>query len=274
MLDGGVLQWLLTSTFMDALINYSNNRLLEEMKIWFPKAVTDICDSRLSSLIDIMVPIAIGIMTIYFLIDLMSKSTTSNFSMEIFVRSFIKYVIGFALISNCDALAGGIIAFGDALVAEMPNTGDFKYSSNSVELLKYLQTHSVLQGGYTLAWRLLTKALLQALMSCIVNLMVKFVVYNRAIKIFIYRVLLPISIADIFGKGLHQGALGPIKRLLGLAVQYPMVYIIGIITCIFINEIDVMHTNWITIIGQVGMIFVVVIGTIKKSSDEAMQMFR
>lgn len=273
-MDGGVLELILTSSLMDAIINSSGDKLLENMKIWFPKAVNDICDSRLSSLIDIIVPIAVGIMTIYFLVDLISKSTTANFSMEIFVRSFIKYVIGFALISNCDALAGGIIKFGDALVAEMSTAGDFQYSTKSVELLKYLQTHFMLAGGYRLAWRLIFKAILQVAMSSMVNLMVKFVVYNRAIKIFIYRVLLPISVADIFGRGLHQGALSPIKRLLGLAVQYPMVYIIGILTCVFINEVDVMHTNWISIMGQVGMIFIVVIGTVKKSADEAMQMFR
>lgn len=273
-MDGGILQLLLNSEFLDSLMNWASVALLTDMENCFPTAVNTVCNNTwLSSLLDIVTPIGIMIMIIYFSIDLMSKSATSNFSTEIFVRSLIKLVIGYIIIINCDNLSKGIIDFGDALVEMIKSENNFTYTSNSTALIDYIKGRGALDGGYWLAFKLITKAFVELAMGVLIGCMVRIVAYSRAIKLFVYRAVLPMAVADIFGKGIYHGAVTPIKKILALAVQYPTVYIMGILTCIFINGVDVLHTNWLAMLGQIVMIFIVVIKTIKDSSSDVMQMF-
>lgn len=256
--------------------------ILSSTTTHFEQAMTDICKPEyLSAVTGITIPIGILIMSIYFFIDLMSKSMAANFSAEILIRSFVKFVIGYALILNCDKLAGGIISFGDALVNDMvlqvtEHGFDYTYASNTKKILLYIQNNGLafIVYGYQVVMNLLVKCLLELLMTALYKCMLMMVAYSRAISIFIYRAFLPIAVADIFGKGIYGGAGKHIKKILALSMQYPIVYIICLLSCVFLHSVDIMHTNWVALLGEMFMIFIVIVNSIKKSKDEAMQIFR
>lgn len=253
--------------------------ILASTTTYFTQAISDVCKpSYLSAITSITIPIGILIMSIYFFVDLMSKSVSANFNTEILVRSFIKFVIGYALIINCDKLAGGIISFGDALTQELVTKVtsygfDYSFSSTAKKILLYLKDNGGFFTGMAVIFKLLIKCIAELIITFLYSCMLMTTAYSRALMIFVYRAFLPIAVADIFGKGIYAGAAKHIKRLLALTMQYPVVYIICLLSCIFMNTIDFLHTNWAAMIGQMVMIFIVIMQTIKKSKDEAMQLF-
>lgn len=266
-------QWLNTHT--DA----ASNDLLGTVTTYFEQAVTDVCNPAfMGAITGITIPIGILIMSIYFLVDLISKSMTANFNVEILIRSFIKFIIGYALINNCDKIAGGLIQFGDVLTSDVAaKIGglNYSFSSNAQKILNYITSSPMLflKYGYAVIFRLIIKCMAETFITWLYKAMIMMVAYSRAIKIFVYRAFLPIAIADIFGKGIYAGATRHIKRLLALAMQYPMVYIICVLSCIFLGQMDFLHTNWVSMLGQMAMVGIVVVNTIKKSTNEAMQIF-
>ena len=276
---------LLESTFGTWLLNSSESMgqsILSSTTTYFTEAVTKVCNpTYLNAITGITIPIGILIMSIYFFVDLMSKSMAANFNTEILIRSFIKFVIGYALILNCDKLAGGIISFGDALTGELvtkvsSHGFDYTLTFNAKKILQYLHDKKGIAGnffGLGVLVKLLVKCIAELIITAAYTCMLMMVAYSRAITIFIYRVFLPVAMADIFGKGIYSGAVKHVKRLLALAMQYPIVYIICLLSCIFMNSMDILHTNWAAMLGQMAMIFIVIINTIKKSKDEAMQLF-
>lgn len=274
------LNYFLTTAAGKWIIDSStntDNSILKYITNTFPSAVTTVCQPSIVSKIDgIITPIAILIMSIFFFVDLLSKSVSANFTTEVFIRSFIKYIIGFALVTNANKLGGGIVSFGDALVAEITSKispVDVLNDLQTAKLNSYMKSHlaELMILGNSVVSKLIIKWIANLLITTLMQLMVSIVAYMRAIQIFIYRALLPMAVADIFGGGIYKGAGKHIKRLLGLALQYPMVYIIAVLYSLFTNAINVLtpSTNSVAMLGQMLMIMIVTITTIRNSAEEA-----
>ena len=88
-----------------------------------------------------------------------------------------------------------------------------------------------------------------------------------------YQIFLPLSVADIFGGGLYGGGVSHIKKLLAAVLQYPIVYIIVLITIIFMNNTSISMFNWFAYMGQIFMIAVCVVKEINNSASTANELF-
>ena len=263
--------------------NTENQALIKIVTKNFPKAYTTCNSSDLvQTLFNIVMPIGLVVFIIYYCVDLMSKAAAANFTTETFVRSLIRFVIGYALITNCYKLSTGIISFGDAIVADLVNaigstdslSVDYGLGLNVEDVIAVLAGDTS-KTGLTLmqTLNLTGKVLIQLILNLVINIAVIGIAYSRAIKIIVYQIFLPLSVADIFGGGLYGGGVSHIKKLLAAVLQYPIVYIIVLITIIFMNNTSISMFNWFAYMGQIFMIAVCVVKEINNSASTANELF-
>lgn len=226
------------------------------------------------TLTDSIKVIGMYLMLIYFFVDLMSKVNSINFTLETFVRSLSKLIIGYALVTYAAPLCDGIIAFADAITQDistfLDNSADYGFATN--DIIKYLNSpDQKLTTGQEI--NLVTKAFVHFLTTYVLNLTAIVLAYSRAIKLSVYKIFMPMMVTDIFGTGVSGKTLGQFKKFLAAAMIYPLACVIATLTDVFLSGTSISSGNWLAYTGQLVMILYAVFRVMKSISDESEEIF-
>lgn len=227
-------------------------------------------DALLSS----MQTIGLLFLIIFFAVDLMSKVNSINFTLEIFIRSLGRLIIGYALMSYIGPICDGIVEFGNLLASSMTSMAvSFDYGFDNPHLmLKYLIDDEI-NLTFMQYINIFTKAIIQILITALLNLTAIVLAYNRAIKLTIYKIFMPIMVADVYGSGVSGRPLAHIKKYLSIVMEYPICCIIAILTGVLINATDTTTVNWLGYVGQLVMIGYAIFKVMKSISTESEEIF-
>ncbi|HJB27195.1 MAG TPA: hypothetical protein IAA06_00145 [Candidatus Blautia faecavium] len=172
--------------------------------------------------------IGVGIMLIYFLLDLAEKVQDRSFTLQHFMRSIVFMIVAYILIIYSMDLLQGFVAFGQAVanllnessLAEgmaffekgTPQYDQFKEGVSDVKLLPSI--------GFVI------KAILPWLISTIASLIVTFLAVSRIVEMVVRCLFAPIAVSDCFRDGYRSNAIRYLKKFLAISLQYAL--IIGI----------------------------------------------
>lgn len=254
--------------------------LLTIMNHHFPKAYNDLVgllgsQGWLASLTSIVGNIGLLLLLIYYSVDLMSKASSIGFSLESFIFSLVKLVAGFVLISYMDDLCEYIIKFGDyvALAISQGQSTTIDYGFNSaMQTLAYLQSDELKLTQMQII-NLSIKCLMQVALTAVLNITAIVLSYNRAIKLCLYKVFMPIMVADVFGSGVSGAMLKHVKKYLGIVMEYPICCIIAVLATVIIKAVPLTEGNVLAYMGQLVMIIYAVFKVTKSVSSEAEEIF-
>lgn len=181
---------------------------------------------------DVVVPVALMLMVIYFLIGLMDKMSSENFTWEQMARQFCMLLASFFLINHgLDILHKlfqiGLIFVGDATTAAEGFLEGLDAGANPDELYESFK-NEVKLGDIEIFNNIIRFAylLLPWALSWILGLCVKIIVYSRVIEIYIRATFAPIALSDFFQNGFQGSGWLSLKNFLAICLQG--VFIFGI----------------------------------------------
>ena len=222
----------------DMVCDTLNVTLGKDMKeVITGNTTTDMMKSMKPVYTDIVSPVGEALIVLFFLIELIDKTTKDNFSVEHFFKLMLKVVIAKFLIENGWDILTGCINVGSNLAGAI--TSDPKgLTSKSKVLDQYAkeiqETNTIGNLGMIIQWFLPWVFAWISKMICIV------ICWGRMIELGVRAVTAPISIADIFQDGTHSGGFRYLRKFLGVCLQAAVIMIViqvsGIIQGLIIGK--------------------------------------
>lgn len=222
----------------DMVCDTLNVTLGKDMKeVITGNTTTDMMKSMKPVYTDIVSPVGEALIVLFFLIELIDKTTKDNFSVEHFFKLMLKVVIAKFLIENGWDILTGCINVGSNLAGAI--TSDPKgLTSKSKVLDQYAkeiqETNTIGNLGMIIQWFLPWVFAWISKMICIV------ICWGRMIELGVRAVTAPISMADIFQDGTHSGGFRYLRKFLGVCLQATVIMIViqvsGIIQGLIIGK--------------------------------------
>lgn len=222
----------------DMVCDTLNVTLGKDMKeVITGNTTTDMMKSMKPVYTDIVSPVGEALIVLFFLIELIDKTTKDNFSVEHFFKLMLKVVIAKFLIENGWDILTGCINVGSNLAGAI--TSDPKgLTSKSKVLDQYAkeiqETNTIGNLGMIIQWFLPWVFAWISKMICIV------ICWGRMIELGVRAVTALISMADIFQDGTHSGGFRYLRKFLGVCLQAAVIMIViqvsGIIQGLIIGK--------------------------------------
>ena len=187
-----------------------------------------------------MVPIALGIMIIWFLVAFIEKAATENVTFESLFLSFTKLIVAKFLIENGLTIFSNLWSFGISSINTLSNlgvAGDLSGSDGVLDQATLLKIWKELTGENSLddvpgLWKSLG-AMFQLFVPWIatqaMKIVVSFICYSRVIEIVIRMMAAPIALSDFMTEGLHGAGWKYLKSFFAIALQGVLLYLIAIV---------------------------------------------
>lgn len=208
------------------------------------KVVTSLYDN-------IITPIALSLLCIYFMIGMVDKLTSEHFTWDQAMRQFCMLLAGFALIDYGLDLMKLLFELGISLTQEIHGSVTSDAGALSTEkldaLFKKFEDETKLTGlGFIDNIVRFGYLMIPWAISWIIGMVVTIVVYSRVIEIYARACFAPIAFSDFFQNGLHGGGWRYLKSFLAVALQGALILII---TTIFAKLSHVLFGNFDDDIG-------------------------
>lgn len=222
----------------DMVCDTLNVTLGKDMKeVITGNTTTDMMKSMKPVYTDIVSPVGEALIVLFFLIELIDKTTKDNFSVEHFFKLMLKVVIAKFLIENGWDILTGCINVGSNLAGAITSDPKGLTSKSNVldQYAKEIQeTNTIGNLGMIIQWFLPWVFAWISKMICIV------ICWGRMIELGVRAVTAPISMADIFQDGTHSGGFRYLRKFLGVCLQAAVIMLViqvsGIIQGLIIGK--------------------------------------
>lgn len=201
---------------------------------------------------------------LYFLIDLIDKTTKEQLNPEHFMRQFIKLLVAILIIENGLTLIGYFFDLTSGLI-------DSIGSNTNTQSIDFTMLDAVAEYANQKNWILgtlvgigeMTTLLVPSIASLIAKAIITIQCWSRFIEISIRVVFAPIGMADMFSDGLHGTGFRYLKKLLSVLLQGVMIIAI-VALCQKIQAAMSVSSSVFFQVSQIVVAFTEV-GLIKKS---------
>lgn len=189
----------------------------------------DIVDSLYSSAIQ---PIAIMLMLIYFIIALVDKASSENFTWEQWGRQMCMFLASFYLINHGFDIMKLLFELGLSLSSDVYALvrSDLTAEDKLDVVTKVIETFRESTGVPTKFLKdivLFIYLLVPWLLCWVMGLVVKIICYTRIIEIYVRAVFAPIALSDFFHSGLQGAGWRFLKSFLAVCIQGAMILVIA-----------------------------------------------
>lgn len=176
---------------------------------------------------NVCVPIGMGLVLIYFMVNLLEKSTQQQgFDLEHMIKLLLKLFVGLYFIQHGLELMASIYSLGFAFLTDIANVSSADFASNSFARDAWTSLTGESWNGdwgffesigkiFSVGIPLLIPWLVTLVMKVIVN----FVCYSRLIEFYIRTAAAPIALSDFFTEGVHGNGWRFVKGYIAVALQ-------------------------------------------------------
>ena len=181
---------------------------------------------------ELLIPIGIYLMVIYFIASLIDKSSSGQLNFEVFFKCFIQLVVAALLVTNLIPLVNLILSVGHSLILQLGDLGSIKDTVSVAEDVKKLLWAD--GDGFKVQIKYFFPMIVPFLFSYIVRWGILLISYTRVIELMVVTMFMPLCMGDIFTEGIHGAAMRNIKRLFAVSLQGFGVYA----TCVLFTFIQ------------------------------------
>lgn len=213
--------------------------------------------------------IGIALMLVYFLIDLLDRVTDVQFTLDVLIKQFIKFIIGFAIMNHLYDLIIGMSQFSTALNDSILETvSSLESGTFWADAVGEVGKPVASSGGVSFSDIGGAKsALTTVIFQTILQLLTWTLSVERALSIGFQSCLAPFSCADIITNGMSSNGIRRLKTILGTFLQTTFILLVTI--CV--NSICVYDDGAGIISAIIGVI--VLWSSVKSSKDLALEIF-
>lgn len=173
-------------------------------------------EDLISTIGDIVLPIAAVLLCMHLLIELMDKMTSDSFNAEQFVKLLMKFVFGEIIISNAIEWSLIFMKVGTQFISDIQNG----LTVTSIGISDITETVEAMSFGAQLG--AIAILLLPLLASFLLRIAVFFMAYSRVIEMILRAMLSPMGCADVVTGGAHSGGVRYLKKMLAVSIQGAM----------------------------------------------------
>lgn len=198
---------------------------------------------------DILIPIGVSLMVIYFLVALIDKSSSGQFNFEAFFKCFIQLVVATLLVTHLMDIVNAILSVGYVLIGQ---AADVVASGAATDEIIERAKEGIWANGDSLFQAIgrLAQLLIPYVMSLIVRWGILLISYTRIIELMVVTMFMPLSMGDIFTEGIHGAAMRNVKRLFAVSLQGFGVYAVCVLfSYIQAGLFDLSSTDFMALIG-------------------------
>lgn len=195
----------------------------------------------------VMVPLAIGIMLIWFVCSLLEKTTHEDFSFEKWFFEFGKLIVCQYLIVHGLELLTVFMSIGIALLKQMQNFGMGNLTEFNPDNLSHTVWHIItgkdwsenLSFVQSLGYMVLF--LLPFLGSLIAKIIIFVIAFSRVFELILRGAVAPLAFSDFFAQGMQGAGFKFLKSFFAVAIQGVIIFIILMLLDVIM--IDVLATQ-------------------------------
>jgi hypothetical protein len=191
---------------------------------------------------DIMTPIAYGLILLYFMLDVIEKTTHEQMSIEHFFRSMIKLIVAIVFVNTGKDLLLLGVQFTSAL-AELVDSGASSGGTYG-EILQSFYDQINPTSGLTCVIAcigLILQMFLPWIANLVASVIVELVIWSRLVEIGLRGAFAPIGMADLFTEGTKGAGFRYFKKFLAVGMQGAL--IVGVMACYNAVSAGVMLAN-------------------------------
>lgn len=243
-----MLQWMLEQTFGSSLFEGVKEILTINPETQFA-AAWNIMQQVYNN---IMAPLGIGIMMVWFVFAFLEKTTHENFTFEQWFLLLMKLVACHYIIVHGMDLLVTFMSLGMSLFDKVQTMGGFTEPNNIAETAWsiILPDKDYGDASFIDTIKYMAIFLLPMLGALIAQIIIKVIAYSRLLEIFIRTAFAPLAFSDFFGQGMNGAGFRFLKSFLAVAVQGIIIYVILLIFNIML--LDVLNTLVSTSMGMMG----------------------
>ena len=176
---------------------------------------------------NVCVPIAMGLVLIYFMVNIIEKSTQQqSLDLEHIIKLLMKLVLGLYLIEHGLEIMAEFYSLGLSFLQSVIGEAKAAYKANDlIESAWYGLTGEGLTGSWgtleslgkfmDLFWDLGIPFIVIKILTVVVN----FVCYTRLIEFYLRTATAPIALSDFFTEGVHSNGWKFLKSYIAVALQ-------------------------------------------------------
>ena len=169
-----------------------------------------------------MKTLGVSLLTLYFLIELAEKTSHDNFTIEHFVRMFIKFIIGYELISKGLSLFTKFISLTNAVTNDISTSINVEETSNGYEAF-VAAVDKMCDGNFVMEFLaplpVILLLMVPALIMMLFSIILQVLFASRIVEMMVRVMFAPIACADIYSEGTRGGGFRYIKKFIALGLQ-------------------------------------------------------
>lgn len=230
---GGGIYDDIFSKYLSLRLPDENTTASEKSTNYFMNAVNTI-----SGILVLVSSLGVGLLCIWFFVDIIGKATSDSFTPEHFVKSCTKFVAGYLVVSNLikvDASTGAytglvpIIINGTAdIVQQFSSVNNFSGGAVSIDSPLVQTWYELYNGNFFTAIGVWVDVLLPSLLSTLAGVIIRAFSLGRIIELALLVVFSPIAVSNLFGDASHDQNYGIkyLKKLAAVELQGLLMYYI------------------------------------------------
>ena len=186
---------------------------------------------------DFMVPIALGLMVVWFLVAFIQKAAVENVTFESVFLTFTKLIVAKFLIQNGLSILTNLWSFGIRSISDISGVLSLQNSGGNIvpqETLEAIWTE--LTGcswekdpGFIKSLPALVQLMIPWIVAWAMKIIVSFICYSRLIEMIIRMMAAPIALSDFMTEGLHGAGWKYLKTFLAIVFQGILLYLIAVV---------------------------------------------
>lgn len=194
------------------------------------------------------------LIVLYFMIEMIERSTADNFTIEHFVKMLIKVFVAFAIIVNFEMLMDLILKASSSFMVDAGNIN----VANSEALAE--KADELAQAGVIKAMGAMLQMILPYILVFFSKIVVSAVAYGRLLEFAVRTALAPLALANMFSGGFNSPGSRYIRKLTAVALQG------AVITLILHGMVLVMGTAGANVIAIVALFLIAASLVVKSQS--------
>jgi len=172
----------------------------------------------------ILVPVALMLICIYFLLQVIDKMSGENFTWEQLARAMVMLLVGKFLIENGYTILTLLYDIGLELIESLVNIygtdgGTSISADKAVELYETMKKDAIWGTGWLLDIWYIILMIIPWLLAWAMRLVVKIICYTRMIEILVRAAFSPVAFSDFFQNGLAGSGWRWLKNFFAVCLQ-------------------------------------------------------
>lgn len=181
----------------------------------------------------VMVPLAVGLVFIYFLVFLLHRFTDERMTWEQVFMLFVKLVVAKFIIDNGFDILSQLWGFGISIIAELSEYKGYAFSLEELKApwesltgVKWPESPGLIKDWGIVAW---IQMLIPMAITWILKIAINVICYSRLLELLVRTAMAPLAFADFFTEGLHGAGWKFLKSYFAVCLQGFVIAVIAIL---------------------------------------------